>query len=107
MKTRWQKILRHNLIAHPARASRDKLYRHEHRNDFFPPEDLIVTIKTKRKHYTFGGPIYSEKINHGQEEIKISKLHSSSSHKIKWVQITEIHLRFQNGRTGGNSLGFK
>lgn len=98
MKKYWEKLLRKNLMPDPSKFSKDKLYRCEHRNQFFTPEDLIVTIKTKGKNYTFGGPIYSAIINLNNEEVSISfvppKFSGSQYYKIKWDKIKELNFHF-------------
>ncbi|MBU1037140.1 hypothetical protein KKF32_03835 [Patescibacteria group bacterium] len=82
----------------PTYYSDDKIYRHEHRNDFFTPENLIITIKTKVKHYSFGGPVYSAVVNLYKEEVRITfvppRYKGAQQYEIKWDKILEVDFHF-------------
>jgi len=93
MKDKWEKILRLHLRPDPAQLSNDKLYANEHRNDFFTPSDLIVTIKTKHKHYTFGGPVYSASVNLRDDKIIVMFI-APRRYDIKWEKVIGIDLQF-------------
>lgn len=86
-------------MAHdPSWFSNDELYRREHRNDFFTPANLIVTIETKRKHYTFGGPVYGAQFSLHDDKIQIifpvPMLRKKPEYLILWEKITGIGLHF-------------
>lgn len=98
MKKRWNKILRNNLAPDPSKFSNDKLYRREHRNDFFTPANLIATIRTKHKHYTFGGPVYGAQFSLHDDKIQVifsvPMYKKRSEYFISWEKITGIDLYF-------------
>lgn len=98
MRKYWIKILKTNLLRDPAYYSNDKLYKKEHRNDFFTPENLIVNIKTKAKHYNFGGPIYTAKVSLSREGILVvfvpPKYMGKQQYDIKWEKISSINISF-------------
>ena len=98
MQKRWDKILRSNLAPDPAKFSDDKLYQREHRNDFFTPANLVVTIRTKHKHYTFGGKIYVAQFSLRDDKIHIvfpTPMHRKRpEYFISWDKITGIDLQF-------------
>ena len=102
MKKYWARLLRQNLLPDPAQLSKDKLWRREHRNDFFTPENLIVVIKTDYKHYTFGGPVYSATVNLGENKIGVTfvppKYRGVQRYTIRWGKIKELDLRFLQDR---------
>jgi len=98
MKNRWNKILRSNLAHDPSWFSDDELYRREHRNDFFTPANLVVTIRTKHKHYTFGGPVYGARFSLRNDKIQVVfpvPMHRKKpEYFIPWNKITGINLHF-------------
>lgn len=98
MKKRWEKILRENLLHDPSWFSRDKLYKKEHRNDFFTSANVVVTIKTKWKHYTFGGPIYSAAFSLRSDGIHIHfpvpVFRKKQQYLVSWEKITAVELIF-------------
>ena len=98
MKKYWGDLLRKNLMPNPARFSKDKLYKREHRNNFLTSKNLITIIKTKSRHYVFGGPIYSATIDLGDEVIDITfvppKFSGCQHYKIEWSKIKELDFHF-------------
>ncbi len=98
MRSYWNKLLKRDLMRDPAYYSNDKLYKREHRNDFFVPDNLIITIKTKVKDYTFGGPIYSVKVCLGKESIQIvfvpPRHRGVQQYNIKWDKILAMNFYF-------------
>lgn len=98
MKKYWEKILRKNLKQIPGN---DQLHKKEHRNDFYTPENLGVTIHVKKKIYTkpyfFGGPIYHAIVNLNEKTIKVTFIppkYRGKDFEIQWDIITRLTLHF-------------
>lgn len=100
----WGGILRNNLIKHPAQTSSDEFYRDEHRNDFFTPDNLVVTVKTRAKHYTFGGRIRQASVSLTEDKIRIAfvplRIPGPVAFEIDWSKIECVELRFSKKRAG-------
>jgi hypothetical protein len=93
MRTNLTKVLKKHLMHDPAYFGNDKLHKKEHKNDFYTPSNLIVLIKTKRKNYTFGGPIYSASVNFTKKGISvdlINKQYNILSDKILSISLTYL-----------------
>jgi len=97
----WKNILKKNLILHPAKHCKDKLYRHEHRNDFFTQANIIITIKTKYKHYIFGGHEYHANVSLEKDYIKIifsppkfCNHQKDQCEKVIWGKISQIVIQY-------------
>lgn len=89
----WKRILTKDLMKHPAQFANDKLYSHEHRNEYFTPENIVFTIKAGRWARSFGG-YYSARIilkeDHCLVDYIPQKFRGTSHFSIQWKKIESI-----------------
>ncbi len=92
-KSDWINLIKTNLITGP-------YHKGQLPYEFFPSENLIVTINTKTsRHYTFGEPVWSATVDISEEEyLYVSYLSPlKKPRRVKWDNIKSIDFRHLSG----------
>jgi len=96
MKTKWKNFIERNLVKHPARLTKDKLYRQEYKNKFIIPKDVGLTINTTRRNHVLSSKehIYTPVVKVTRTGLEVENTFNKyTKYEIPWNKIKEISFR--------------
>jgi len=97
MKIVWENLIQKILVKHPARLSKDKLYRKEYRGKFIIPKNIGLAIKTTRKNYILSSRehIYTPFLKVTRTGLEVENTFNKyTKYEIPWNKIIEMSFKF-------------